>query len=116
VSRFAVAALTHPAAASRCLHITGPQSLTGVEAVAIAERVTGKRFSVQRLPVPILRVLRLALMPFNPRLASLFAMGEGMQVDDLVAMEPLWREFDVQPTTFEAYVRSLQDRSGRYRR
>jgi len=106
VAAFAVSAVDGPHGACRNLHVTGPEPLTGLDAVAIAERVTGRKFSVQRLPTTAIKVLRLALKPVNPRFSALFAMGLGMQLDDRADMEPLWKEFDVRPTTFEAYVRS----------
>ena len=112
VAAFAVAAIEHPGAVNRTLHITGPEPLTGLEAVAIAERVTGKTFSVQRLPTSALSVLRIALLPFNARLSSLFAMGLGMQAHDRLAMEPLLTEFAIRGTTFEEYVRSTRAPTG----
>jgi uncharacterized protein YbjT (DUF2867 family) len=111
VAAFAVAAIENSRGANRVLHITGPEPLTGLEAVAIAERVTGKKFSVQRLPQPIVGFLRIALIPFSAKLSSLFAMGLGMQANDRVAMEPLLAEFAIHPTTFAEYVRSASPRS-----
>jgi uncharacterized protein YbjT (DUF2867 family) len=105
VAAFAVAAIESRRAANRVLHITGPEPLTGFDAVAVAERVTGQTFSVQRLPTPALRIARFAVMPFNTRLAALFAMALGMQANDRVAMEPLLAEFAIRPTTFAEYVR-----------
>jgi uncharacterized protein YbjT (DUF2867 family) len=105
VAAFAVAAVDNASAADRALHITGPEPLTGLGAVAVAERVTGRPFKVQRLPTGALRLLRVALRPVNPTLSALMALGIGMQQGDGVTMEPLLREFAVQPTTFEQYVR-----------
>jgi len=104
VAAFAVAAVENPAAANRDLHITGPEPLTALEAVAIAERVTGRPFTVQRVPVGVLRMASGALRPFHPVLSSLLAMGAAMESGDRVDMAPLLREFDIQPTTFEQYV------------
>jgi uncharacterized protein YbjT (DUF2867 family) len=105
VAAFAVAAVENPAAADRALHIAGPEPLTGLDAVAIAERVTGRVFSVQRLPTVTMKLLRVALRPVNPRLSAVMGLGIGMQEGDGVAMEPLLREFVLQATTFEQYVR-----------
>jgi uncharacterized protein YbjT (DUF2867 family) len=104
VAAFAVAAVDNPAAANRELHITGPEPLTALEAVAIAEKVTGRAFKVQRIPVGALRVFRALLRPFHPAMSSLLAIGISMEQGDRVTMEPLLREFAVQPTTFEQYV------------
>jgi uncharacterized protein YbjT (DUF2867 family) len=114
VAAFAVAAMENPAARNRALHITGPEPLTGLEAVAVAERVTGRAFKVQKLPPAALHLLRLALRPLSPKLSALMAMGIGMRQGDGVPMEPLLREFAVRPTTFEQYVRrSVQGESAR---
>jgi uncharacterized protein YbjT (DUF2867 family) len=111
VATFAVTSVAHPAAVNRTLHITGPQPLTGLEAVAIAERITGKTFTVQRLPTPALSLLRLCCRPFSATMSSLFAMGLGMQLDERGAIEALLTEFAIRPTTFEEYVRSTQSSS-----
>jgi uncharacterized protein YbjT (DUF2867 family) len=107
VAAFAVAAIENPAASRRELHIAGPEPLTGLDAVAVAERVTGRRFKVQRVPLAALRVLRWALRPIQPTFSALLAMGIALELGERVAMEPLLREFGVRPTTFEEYVRRL---------
>ena len=78
VAAIAVAAVGNPACTGRDLHITGPEPLTSLEAIAVAERVTGRKFTSQRIPTGVLRVLRVALRPFSPHVASLMAMGIGL--------------------------------------
>ncbi|MEO7132658.1 MAG: SDR family oxidoreductase [Vicinamibacterales bacterium] len=112
VAAFAVAAVDQPKAFNRNLHITGPEPITGLDAVEIAERVTGQTFTVHKVPIAALRVVRAVLQPFNPILASLLAMGIGAQDGEGADMEPLLREFAVEPTTFEHYVR-VQTAGGR---
>ena len=82
-----------------------------LDAVAIAERVTGQTFKVQKVPIAALRVVRTVLQPFNPILASLLAMGIGSERGEGTDMAPLHQEFGIQPTTFEQYVR-LQTAGG----
>jgi NADH dehydrogenase len=105
VAAIAVAAVGNPACFGRNLHITGPEPLTTLEAIAIAERVTGRTFTSQRIPTAVLRVLRVALRPFSPHLASLMAMGIGLEEGEPVAMKALFDEFGIKPTTFEDYAR-----------
>jgi len=107
VAAFAVASATGPAAANRSLHITGPEPLSAFDAVAVAERVTGKRFAVQRIPTTVLAGLSIATRPFNDALSSLFRMGIGLDRGDVVDMGPLQREFHVAQTTFEDYVKQV---------
>ncbi len=105
VAAFAVASVDNPIALNRNLHLTGPEPLTGFGAVEIAERVTGLRFKVQRVPIAALRVVRLVLRPFNPIVASLLAIGIAAEQGEGTDIDPLLREFGVVPTTFEQYVR-----------
>ena len=66
VAAFAVASVANTRAFNRNLHITGPERLTALDAVAIAERVTGHAFKIQKVPIAALRVARTLLQPFNP--------------------------------------------------
>ena len=66
VAAFAIASIDHPKGGNRMLHLNGPEPLTGSDAVAIAERVTGQTFKVQRMPIAALKVLRVLLKPLIP--------------------------------------------------
>jgi uncharacterized protein YbjT (DUF2867 family) len=106
VAAIAVKVVENPRTEDRDLHITGPEPLSALDAVAIAERVTGRQFTVQRLPTPALHVLRALLRPFNPVLATLLAMGIGQEEPGERATKPeLFAELGIRPTTFEEYVR-----------
>ena len=105
VAAFAIAAIDNPKAANRNLHITGPEPLSGLDAVAIAERVTGRPFKVQKVPIAVLKIAGAILQPINPILASLLATAIGSKQGEAIDMEPTLREFGVKPTTFEEYVR-----------
>lgn len=106
VAAFAAAAVHNAGACNRALHLTGPEPLSPCDAVAIAERVTGRPFKVQRAPLAVLRAARIVLQPFNPIMGCLLAMAvgsaEGSERND---MAPPLLEFQVEPTTFEQYVR-----------
>jgi NADH dehydrogenase len=105
VAAFAVASVDNPRAFNRNLHLTGPEPLSALDAIAIAERVTGRAFRVQRVPVAVLNTARAVLQPFNPTLASLLAMAVGStDGSEHTDMAPLLQEFHVVPTTFEQYV------------
>jgi uncharacterized protein YbjT (DUF2867 family) len=106
VAAFAVGALEKGRTLNRDVHITGPEPLTGLDAVAVAERVMGRSFTVQRIPTAALHAMRVALRPFHPVFSTLVAMGLGMQQGERVAMQALYDEFGIQPTRFEEYVRS----------
>jgi NADH dehydrogenase len=106
VAEFAVVADDNPGAANRFLHIAGPEPLTGFDAVRIAEKVTGRRFTVQRMPTAMLKALSAVLRPVAPIPSSLLAMGAGLDSGDTVDMAPLLRDFPVAQTSFAQYVQS----------
>lgn len=105
VAEFAVLAIDSPNAANRDLHIAGPEPLTAFDAVRIAEKVTGRSFGVQRMPTSVLKVLSSILRPIAPIPSSLLALGAGLNEGDTVDMKPILRDFPVQLTSFEEYVR-----------
>jgi NADH dehydrogenase len=105
VAAFAESSVLNPAAADRALHITGPEPLSALDAVAIAERVTGKRFTVQRIPTGALAILSIAARPFSESLSSLFRMGVALDRGEVADMAPLRRDFQISQTSFESYVR-----------
>ena len=106
VAEFAVLAAGNPRATNRDLHIGGPEPLSADDAVRIAEQITGRRFKVQRMPSPMLKALSAILRPFAPIPSSLMAMGTEQEDGDRVDMASILRDFPVQLTSFEQYVRS----------
>lgn len=53
----------------------GPELLSRNEAVAVAERVTGRRFTVRHMPVSVARAGMRVMRRFNDALASAFGAG-----------------------------------------
>jgi uncharacterized protein YbjT (DUF2867 family) len=107
VAAIAVDAVTNPAAARRALHLVGPEPLSAQDAIRIAERVTGRTFTVQRAPIPILKILAVVVRPFDRRLASLMRMGVASDRGETADMTTILRDFPITQTTFEQYVRRV---------
>jgi uncharacterized protein YbjT (DUF2867 family) len=59
----------------------GPEALTRNEAVAVAERATGRSFTVRRVPLPVARLAMKLFSRPNDALASIF--GTGVMQDQL---------------------------------
>jgi uncharacterized protein YbjT (DUF2867 family) len=55
VARFAVAALDTPRALNAVIRLGGPEALSPLDVVQLAERITGRRFDVHHLPESQLR-------------------------------------------------------------
>ncbi len=101
VAALIASAAGNPAAFDRELRITGPEPLTAFDAVRIAEDVTGRRFRVQRIPVPAMRILSAVLRPVAPIPSSLMAMIAGA-ADEPVQPPPL--DPNAVRVTFREYV------------
>lgn len=113
VAAIAVDAVTNPAAARRTMHLVGPEPLSALDAVRIAERVTGRPFSVQRAPTRVLKVLAALVRPFNRTAASIMRMGIAGDLGDTADMTAILKDFPITQTTFEQYVRRAIGASGR---
>ena len=86
--RIPIASIDQPRGQS-IVHLNGPKPLTALDALAIAERVTGQTFKVQRLPIPVIRVLRVVLKSFSPAIGSLLAIAVASEQGEAVDMRPL---------------------------
>jgi uncharacterized protein YbjT (DUF2867 family) len=105
VAAFAAASIANPLATNRDLHLGGPEPISALDAVAIAERVRGRPFRVQRTPIPALKALSTLVRPFNPPLSSLLGLVATMDTGIVADMRSLGRDFAIAQTTFESYVR-----------
>lgn len=94
-----------PAALNRDLPLAGPEPLSALYAICIAEHVTGRRFTVQRAAVALLRVVRAVAGRFHPPLDALLGLIIGQATAQGVPPAPLHDVFDVPATTFAEYVR-----------
>jgi len=95
VAQFAVRALEIAAAANAVVKIGGPEALSPLEVVALAERAAGRRFEVQYVPEEALRSqYETASDPMQRTFAALmlyYANG------DVVDMTGVLRQFAVSP-------------------
>jgi uncharacterized protein YbjT (DUF2867 family) len=103
VAAVIAASVGNPAALGRSLRITGPEPITALDALRIAEEETGKRFRVQRIPAAALKILSAILRPIAPIPSSMMAMisapAEPVQPEPLPAHH-------LHRTTFREYVRA----------
>lgn len=103
VAAFAVAALTHPAAANRRLPLGGPEAVSWRDVVAAYERVLGR-------PVPVRTIAPGELLPHVPPVPGLAEFLSGLLAametfDSVVEMEETARTFGVRLTPLEEVVR-----------
>lgn len=95
VAKFAVAALDNPQASNAVIKLGGPEALSPLEVVRLAEQAVGKEFIVQHVPEEALRAQHAAATDSLQRsfagLMLYYARG------DVIDMTEALRAFPVQP-------------------
>lgn len=95
VAKFAVAALDNSRAANAVIKLGGPEALSPLEVVRLAEQVAGRKFSVQHVPEEALRAqLREAADSLQRSFAGLMLYTAG---GDAIEMTGTLRQFPVGP-------------------
>ncbi|MFW5469716.1 SDR family oxidoreductase [Knoellia sp. CPCC 206435] len=75
----------------------GPEALSRNEAVVVAERASGRSFTVRRAPLPLARVLMKVLARPNDAMASIFGTGVMMDRTDVAWDDAPLRERGITP-------------------
>jgi uncharacterized protein YbjT (DUF2867 family) len=75
VAAYTVAVLTDDRVKNQVIPLGGPEAITPRDALAVIEKAVGKKFKVTTLPGFVPRTAAAVLKPFNPKLASLMALG-----------------------------------------
>lgn len=110
MARYVVWSLQDERLRNRRTVVGGPENLTQSEVVAIYEAAGG--FAVKRvaIPLPVLRLLRLVVGPFQPVVRRILTMGIVTATGDLaLATEELHSEFAWQPRSYADSVRRWFD-------
>jgi NADH dehydrogenase len=87
VVRFALIALEGPQVRNQTIEIGGLENLTLLQVATIAERVTGRTASKQRIPLPAMRLMRVLMRvlmrPGNPAFSWQIATGIVMDTQEM---------------------------------
>jgi uncharacterized protein YbjT (DUF2867 family) len=94
VAAFCVAALGNPAARNAVIELGGPDAVTALEAVRIAEVLTGRRLQVQHVPEEALRAQYDAAD--DPLQKSFAALMLGIAGGDVIEMTETLRHFPIR--------------------
>lgn len=105
VAAFAVAALDHPQAKNRIIHLGGPEALSPLEVVRLFEQETGKPFEVQHVPEEALRAQMEG--PADPLQRSFTALMLTYAAGGGIPMEETARDFDVQLTSITDFCHAV---------
>ena len=103
VAAMCALALTHSAASRRTLAFGGPQALTMQQVIALFERLTGRSFTIDRVPAEALHQQFAAAE--DPMGKSFAALMLGALFGDAIDMAPLIAEFHLELTSVESFAR-----------
>lgn len=83
VASFLLIALENPDARGQTIVACGPENLSQVQVVETVARAAGRPVKINRLPLPMLRVMSVAARPFSEMFARQAAGGVVMNTSDM---------------------------------
>jgi len=98
----AVATEAHP---PRVIEVGGPEALSRNDAIAAAERFTGRKMKRQRMPRPLARIGMRVLDKRNPALASVFGAGLLQDLQPATWDDAALQERGVTPRSASDFLR-----------
>lgn len=105
VARVAAEAALGPELVRQDVPVGGPEALAPIDVLRLAEKIAGRKFRVQRVPLPVLQVVRAALSPFAPLPASLLSLGiQIAERGDRLDSSALWRRIGHAPLPVRLFL------------
>jgi uncharacterized protein YbjT (DUF2867 family) len=99
-----VAAVTSESDPPELIEFGGPEALSRNEAIAVAERATGRSFKVQRVPLPVARLGMKIFSRPNDALASIFGTGVMQDVLQVTWDDAPLRERGITPRSATEWI------------
>ena len=113
VARLVVLALEDVRLRGETIEIGGPENLSGLQVVAIFERLTGKRARVTHLPLAALRLFSRLLSPVHEGVGRVLKAGVvGETTDQTLDPAPLLARYPIKLTRLEDWARDCLARHG----
>lgn len=103
VAAHAVSGLDDPRLANRAIPLGGPDNLSPNEVLAIFEQVSGRKYTVKRVPRPLLNVMAPVVSLFDEAAASGMCLGAQCALGDVID-SPLQRELALPLTSVREYA------------
>jgi uncharacterized protein YbjT (DUF2867 family) len=105
VAAFCVRAALDRTRGNRALPIGGPEALTPLEIVQLAERLSGKRYRVQHVPTVVIGAAAVLLRPIAPIPAALLALAAGTaRHGDRIEMSATAKDWSIRLTSVRDYL------------
>jgi uncharacterized protein YbjT (DUF2867 family) len=102
VAAFCVESLRNPASSGRIIELGGPDAVTPLQAVRIAEEITGASIAVSHVPLEALEAQRAAAT--DPLQQSFTSLMIGLAKGDVIDMRDTLRTFRLQLRTVRQFM------------
>lgn len=83
VARLAILALGDPRARGKVIEIGGPENITEIRFVQLIQQATGRTGKIQRIPLPMMRLMGVVTQPINPAFSRQSLAGVLMDTEDM---------------------------------
>jgi len=108
VAKFAVIALNDAGARNQVINVGGPENLTFNQVAELFERVSGRPAKKNHVPLPMMRVMRLVMGPFNPMLSKQITGGILMDTENQAYdMSATLRQYPVKLVRLEEIAQRM---------
>lgn len=108
VAQFALLALEDPRAQNQIIDVGGPENLSFNQIAGIFEAIGGKKASLNHIPLPMLRVMRVVMRVANPTLAQQITGAIAMETTDQTCdMAPVLAKYPVTLARLEDVARGI---------
>jgi uncharacterized protein YbjT (DUF2867 family) len=108
VAQFAVMALDEPRMRNQVIDVGGPENLTFNQVAEIFEKISGRPAKISHIPLPVMRVMRVVMRPFNPMLSLQITGGVVMDSENQSCdMRPTLQKYPLTLTRLEDVARRM---------
>ncbi len=110
VAKFCVIALEDAGARNQVISVGGPENLTFNQVAELFEKVSGRTAKKNHVPLPLMRVMRLVVRPFNPMLSLQITGGILMDTENQTYdMSATLQQYPMKLTRLEEIARQMVD-------
>ncbi|MCL4298633.1 MAG: SDR family oxidoreductase [Anaerolineae bacterium] len=110
VAKFCLIALQDARACNQVIEVGGPENLTFNQVAELFEKVGGQAARKSHVPLPVMRIMRLLVRPFNPMLSLQITGGILMDTEDMTCdMSATLRQYPVELIQLEKIARQMAE-------
>lgn len=111
VAKFCVFALEDTQARNQVINVGGPENLTFNQVAECFETLSGRPAKITHMPLPMMRVMRVVMRPFNPMLSLQITGGIVMDTENQAYdMSTTLQQYPVELVRLEEIAQQMAER------